>query len=1283
MQIRLTVLGPRSGRAARACDVLITAPAGTALGAVAGALASAAGSGQPARSASSSVALFAGAQRLAPTAVLGVPPLVDGALLSLHAPAGQPGDHGQYGQFGQYGRPTAESARLHVIGGPDAGGVHLLQGGQARIGRSADADVPLDDPDVSRLHCEIAVGADGRVTVADLGSTNGTTLSGRPVGAHPLPLLPGALLRIGESTLRLEAAGSAAPAALAAVADSDGHLRVSLRDAPWPSTPPPPTEDPSTAATHGAGFSVPADVAGRPGRQATSGTDHTASRPGGAEGFPGGRTGGDAHGAASRPGPEGFPGRTGQDADRAAARPGGHDGGTAPGAPGSGGRDSGFPGGAPAQRPTRPPIPAQSAAPAQDRPPAAPGSPAGHGGTGSGQGGADTDWELRGLGQVPGDGAEAFQDASGRSHTRRATPGQSGGGRGPHPEDQGDPADQPDRHAPDSGRRATGERRGRVVVAGGAEQDRGGEGRGVVGSIGAWARRRLAGGKSTVEGGEGVGAGEADALRERWPDAAAVLLTVLGPGRRLWERGAGHPDALTVRLGTADLPSEDGTRRLSGVPFTVDLRGPRTAALTLAGPRPRLAGLARAVLAQLCALHSPATLEVVLVSADRARTADQRAEEWSWLNWLPHLRPAHGQDCRLLLAFDRDQAEARTAEIVRRLEAGPLGAGWAGAAPAAVSEAAAAHEGPFTLLVVDGDPGSATLRETAARIAAAGPSVGVHVLCLAEQGERPAVGSGIVARLSGDVATTLHIEPAGIAGAAAQPSLAPDEIVLDAVSAAWAEHFARALAPLREADAEASGARSRHALPGAVRLLDELDLALATPAKIGARWAAAPTAVGTATAVLGVGSGGRVAVDLLAEGPHALVGGAPGAGKTELLRSVAAALAAGERPDRLSLVLVDGAGQERGEGLRACADLPHVSTHLVASDPVRMREFAQALGGELKRRAEILDGQDFAAWHADRLVAATVPHQSGRGGRTATGRNADPQAAAAQVPGQADAQAAAVPPQGTARAQVPARPDARAATHEAPQGAARPEAPGQAIAQAQGAPQPALPRLVVVVDDFDALVAPGLGSTGRPAAGSVVRALEAVARDGGPLGVHLVASTGRPERTAGTEADQRSRLRIALRMPDPESAALLVHVEDPAGLDDSVPGRGYLRRPGGGVTPFQAGRVSGRIPRTATLRPTVVPLEWERMGDPPARRQVRELGNGPTDLALLASALQRAAESAPEQAAAQSAGQGAGHSDRAADDTSGDASDHDPGRSPGGGPVPGKSASGASAAPLI
>ncbi|MFC7794939.1 hypothetical protein ACFUT5_22735, partial [Streptomyces cinereoruber] len=162
----------------------------------------------------------------------------------------------------------------------------------------------------------------------------------------------------------------------------------------------------------------------------------------------------------------------------------------------------------------------------------------------------------------------------------------------------------------------------------------------------------------------------------------------------------------------------------------------------------------------------------------------------------------------------------------------------------------------------------------------------------------------------------------------------------------------------------------------------------------------------------------------------------------------------------------------------------------------------------------------------------------------------------------------------------------------------------------------ALPRLVVLVDDFDALVAPALGAPGRPAAGSVVRALEAVARHGERLGVHLVVASARPDRTADTEPAHSARLRIVLDAPPVT-----------AGPDVPAAGRGRLGHPDGRVTPFQTGRVTGRIPRTATLRPTVVPLEWERMGDPPTRRPVRELGNGPTDLALLASALDRATRS--------------------------------------------------------
>lgn len=197
---------------ARACDVLVTAPAGTALATVASNLAAAV-SGPDGSLGSGAVVLFAGRERLdAQRSALGEPPLVDGAVLSLQVPGEDETTD------------DAVPAQLHVIAGPDAGGVHLLHGGQIRIGRSADADVPLDDPDVSRLHCAVTVSDDGRVAVADLGSTNGTSLDGTEVRDRPVRLRPGALLRLGESTLRLTS-GARTPT-LGTAPDGEGHLRV-------------------------------------------------------------------------------------------------------------------------------------------------------------------------------------------------------------------------------------------------------------------------------------------------------------------------------------------------------------------------------------------------------------------------------------------------------------------------------------------------------------------------------------------------------------------------------------------------------------------------------------------------------------------------------------------------------------------------------------------------------------------------------------------------------------------------------------------------------------------------------------------------------------------------------------------------------------------------------------------------------------------------------------------------------------------------------------------------
>ncbi|MFE0457557.1 FHA domain-containing protein, partial [Streptomyces sp. NPDC058914] len=1116
MQIRLTVVdptcppspaldaaragGPRARGRAASCDVLVTAPAGTALAAVASALAAAvSGEVGAAVSGGAQPVLYAGAERLdAGRCTLGEPPLIDGAVLSLGVPA-DPEPH-----------PEVDDApaRLDVVAGPDAGGVHLLHGGRVRVGRSADADVPLDDPDVSRLHCEVTLAADGRVTVADLGSTNGTTLDGARVQNRPLRFAPGALLRLGESALRLAPPGGPG-APVATTPDGEGHVRVPCGGAAAGDAPSAPSSAPGAATARGAAGSgpLPADAPGSPS------AGH--ARPAG----DGGRTAedGGTTGAARGTGTGGPSG----------TEPGSHTGGaarvtagsdaTAPsGSTGHAYGTAGWSGSGPVRGDRRqqageaPLVPGQGGAPrvesrGEPRP------------TTAGGGSQDTHGGRAGLGSFP----TAYEARGPHASSAPAAPAADSAAP-PPPVDEGGGT---------ASRRTGTPLRGTDVPQGLRRR----------GGLSAWARR-LTGGRGgdhpaaqqgtydeEPAGQEAAPSAGASPVPDTWPDPAALLLAALGPGPRLWERGAGHPEALAVRLGTADRATPDGSGLLPAVPVTVGLR--EVGALGLAGPRPRLAGLARSVLAQLAALHSPDVMEIVLISTDRARSDEERTAEWAWLGWLPHLRPGHGQDCRLLLAYDRDQATARADELLRRLE-DHLADG-SGAPPAPVpaqrgtprrpswaraDDTPDGFPGPYTVVVVDGDPGGADLRAAVARLATAGPRAGIHVVCLAETAAAspaspvtetyeaacaaaPAFRAcGAVALLSGDVATALRllrVAPAGSEPERPGPVGHGTVGAVDAVSPAWAERFARALAPLRP---DGTGAGERHPrvsapLPQSARLLDELGLARATPNSLMARWADAAddTAAlgGRACAVLGAGPRGPVTVDLAAEGPHLLVEGPAGSGRTELLRAVVASLAAAERPDRLGIVLLDGrdtvgkGGGGQGDGLRVCTDVPHVTTHLTANDPVRMREFAQSLSAELKRRAELLGLSDFAEWHTHRAVSGRIVPQRQPGGGPGSGA--------------ADLDA---PPSSTMRLR-----------------------PG-AAARRRTEAAPPLPRLVVVVDDLDALVSPALGSPGRPAAGSVMRALEAVARDGERLGVHLVAAAGPGGRTAESEPARQAALRI-------------------------------------------------------------------------------------------------------------------------------------------------------------
>lgn len=121
-------------------------------------------------------------------------------------------------------------------------------------------------------------------------------------------------------------------------------------------------------------------------------------------------------------------------------------------------------------------------------------------------------------------------------------------------------------------------------------------------------------------------------------------------------------------------------------------------------------------------------------------------------------------------------------------------------------------------------------------------------------------------------------------------------------------------------------------------------------ADIARRWADSGQIAGMPVPV-GTGGKGTVHLDLQRDGPHVLVAGTTGSGKSEFLRTLAAALAACYPPDRVNLLFVDFKG---GSGLGPLAGLPHCLGMLSDLGVPEVDRTLVSLRAELRRREELL-----------------------------------------------------------------------------------------------------------------------------------------------------------------------------------------------------------------------------------------------------------------------------------------------------------------------------------------
>ncbi|WP_132155123.1 type VII secretion protein EccCa [Kribbella antiqua] len=446
-------------------------------------------------------------------------------------------------------------------------------------------------------------------------------------------------------------------------------------------------------------------------------------------------------------------------------------------------------------------------------------------------------------------------------------------------------------------------------------------------------------------------------------------LWALAASHRLWERRRDDEDFGIVRIGVGPQspsvavvpPDTQPLERLeplsalalrrfvSTYAFVADL--PLAIAVTgfarihFTGDQARSAGLVRAMLAQLVTLHAPDHLRVAVVVG-----ADQQAD-WDWMKWLPHALHPDRTDALgpvRLIAPAIAAVEAMLDDLL-------------GGRPRFDPAAGDTFAGPQLVVVLAGGDTSGSDHLLADR-----GLEGVTVLDLATVPPRSLDASAIVLDVDPDGSLTSEtIEGEAWLGHA------------DEFSPVAAEGLARQLAPLRLT----VGAQGDQPLSADLGLEDLLELGDPYDFDPARTWVQRPSRDRLRVRFGLRADGLPIELDLKESaqegmGPHGLLIGATGSGKSELLRTLVLALAIAHPPRSLNFALIDYKG---GATFATLDKLPHTSATItnLADELHLVDRMTDAINGELIRRQELLRAAgNFASlrdYEKARVAGAPLP----------------------------------------------------------------------------------------------------------------------------------------------------------------------------------------------------------------------------------------------------------------------------------------------------------------------